>query len=126
MLVDTQVLIWLVDDNPKLGDRARRLIDGRHPVYYSSMSVLEIVIKRMNGRLQVAEDISRQLDGEGFRQMPLIGEHSEALADFPELIAHDPFDRTLMAQAKTEGLQFLTADRQLLRLGYEWTIDAAV
>ena len=124
MLVDTHILVWIADDNPRLGERARELIGARHPVYYSSMSVLEMVIKKMEGRLHVADEICHHLDGEGFRQLPLVGEHSESIAKFPELIGHDPFDRVLLAQAKVEKLDFLTADRRLLALEYDWILDA--
>lgn len=36
----------------------------------------------------------------------------------------DPFDRILLAQAKVERPTFLTADRRLLTLGYDWVADA--
>ena len=124
MLVDTHILVWIAEDNPRLGERARELIGSRHPVYYSSMSVLEMVIKKMKGRLCVADEICNHLDGEGLRQLPLVGEHSESIAEFPELIGHDPFDRVLLAQAKVEQLDFLTADRRLLALDYDWILDA--
>ncbi|MBC7592461.1 MAG: type II toxin-antitoxin system VapC family toxin [Kineosporiaceae bacterium] len=124
MLVDTHILLWIAEDDPRLGERARELIGSRHPVYYSSMSVLELVIKKMRGRLRVANDICSHLDGEGLRQLPLVGEHSESIAEFPELIGHDPFDTVLLAQAKVKRLEFLTADRRLLALDYDWILDA--
>lgn len=85
-----------------------------------------MVSKKMKGRLLVADDICSHLDGQGLRQLPLVGEHSESIAEFPELIGHDPFDRVLLAQAKVERLDFLTADRRLLALGYDWIVDATV
>lgn len=124
ILLDTNALIWLLNDGPRLGPHARALVESRQPVHYSSISVLEMMVKKMKGRLPVPDDICVHLDGEGLRQMPFVGEHSEALTDFPELIGHDPFDRALLAQAKAEGLTFLTADRRLLTLGHDWIVDA--
>jgi PIN domain nuclease of toxin-antitoxin system len=125
ILLDTNALIWLLDGSQRLGLSARDMVAARHPVHYSSISVLEMTIKTMKGRLSVREDICSHLDRIGLRQMPLIGEHAEALTGFPELVAHDPFDRALLAQAKAEGLTFLTADRRLLALGLDWIVDAA-
>lgn len=97
---------------------------SRHPVYYSSVSVLEIVIKSMHRKMTAPEEVCAHLDAEGLRQMPLTGEHAEALSSFPELVHHDPFDRSLVAQAWAEGLAFLTADRRLLALEKPWIVDA--
>lgn len=125
ILLDTSALIWLLNGSRRLGSGARDLVESRHPVHYSSISVLEMTIKIMKGRLSVPDDICAHLDGVGLRQMPFVGEHAEALADFPELVGHDPFDRALLAQAKAERLTFLTADRRLLALGHDWILDAA-
>ena len=124
ILLDTNALIWLTNGSRRLGRTARDQVETHHPVYYSSISVLEMMIKKLKGRLTVPDDICAHLDGEGLRQMPLIGEHAEALHEFPELNGHDPFDRALLAQAKSEGLQFLTGDRRLLGLSYDWIVDA--
>lgn len=125
MLVDTHVLLWLVEDDARLGVRARRLVASHSPVYYSAMSVLEMVIKSMHRKLRMPDEICSHLETEGFRQIPLTGHHAEELGSFPELTGHDPFDRALVAQARSEGLSFLTADRRLLLLGYDWILDAA-
>lgn len=126
ILLDTNAAIWFLRGSTQLGTRARQLVESRHPVHYSSISVLEMMIKRMKGRLTVPDDICVHLDRQGLRQMPFVGEHAESIADFPELMSHDPFDRMLLAQAKAERLDFVTADRHLLSLGYDWIIDARV
>lgn len=124
MLVDTHILVWISDDDTRLGPQARARLSNLHPVYYSSMSVFEMVIKKMRGRFRTADRICAELDAEGLRQLPFIGEHAERLTDFPELNRHDSFDRALVAQANAEGLTFLTADRRLLALEHDWIVDA--
>ena len=42
--------------------------------------------------------------------------HAAAVSDLPPL-HHDPFDRILLAQARTEGLPLLTADAKLTAYG---------
>jgi len=124
ILLDTNALIWLLRDEPDLGDEARDLISTHHPVYYSAVSVQEMTIKKMKGRLQVPPHVSRFLDAQHLRQMPFTAEHAEGMEWFPELASHDPFDRAILAQAKVESLKLVTSDRVLLGLGQTWIVDA--
>ncbi len=124
LLLDTHVLLWAIRGEERLGTQTRELIATHHPAYYSSVSLWEMTIKAMNGRLDIPADSTSFLDEVGLRQMPFVAEHAEALRELPELIGHDPFDRALVAQAGSEGLMFLTADRRLLGLGKDWIVDA--
>lgn len=50
LLLDTNALIWWLEDNPKLGQRARALIaDARTEVFASTVSLWEIAIRRRVG-----------------------------------------------------------------------------
>ena len=40
------------------------------------------------------------------------------------MVRHDPVDRLIVAQAYTDGLQLLTADRVSLGLGRDFVVDA--
>ena len=53
ILLDTHVLLWLLEDNPRLTSRARQLIDDKeNELCFSSISIAEIAIKhRKNPRL---------------------------------------------------------------------------
>ncbi|WP_375500584.1 hypothetical protein [uncultured Jatrophihabitans sp.] len=46
------------------------------------------------------------------------------MTTFPNLVRHDPFDRLLLTQAHTAGLDVLTPDRTLLALGLPFVIDS--
>jgi PIN domain nuclease of toxin-antitoxin system len=46
----------------------------------------------------------------GYRELPIIGEHAAAVATLP-MPHKDPFDRLLIAQASVEGIVLLTTDR---------------
>ncbi|OUZ08510.1 hypothetical protein BHE97_12565 [Aeromicrobium sp. PE09-221] len=124
ILLDTHALLWALRGEERLGSSAAELIATRHPAHYSSISVMEMTIKTMRGRLEIPRDVCSILDDVGLRQLPWVGEHAEAMGEFPELIGHDPFDRALLAQAAAEQLAFLTADRRLLSLGRPWILDA--
>lgn len=49
LLLDTHIILWVLDDNPKLPNEARTLImDMKNEIYYSSASVWETTIKYMS------------------------------------------------------------------------------
>ena len=125
LLLDSQALLWLLDDNPRLGPQARRAITSAQGVHVSAATVWELTIKTMLGKLSVPADLSTRLTAQGLELLSITAEHAEALRDFPELTRHDPFDRLLVAQASRTGLQLLTADKVLLNLGREFILDAS-
>ena len=48
LLLDTHIILWALDDNPKLSEQAKDLImDADNDVYYSAASVWETTIKYM-------------------------------------------------------------------------------
>ncbi|MBM9462060.1 type II toxin-antitoxin system VapC family toxin [Aeromicrobium sp. YIM 150415] len=125
ILLDTHLIVWLTEGDNRLGPEAAEAIGTRHPAYYSAISVMELQIKAMRGKLRMPEGLCSILDDVGLRQLSWVGEHAEAMGELPELAGHDPFDRALVAQAAAEQLAFLTADRRLLALGRPWILDAS-
>jgi PIN domain nuclease of toxin-antitoxin system len=124
LLLDSQALLWLLDDNPRLGPLAREAITSAKGVHVSAATVWELTIKTMLGKLSVPADLSKKLTSQGLVLLSITADHAEALRDFPELARHDPFDRLLVAQASRTGLRLLTADRVLLDLGRPFILDA--
>jgi PIN domain nuclease of toxin-antitoxin system len=124
LLLDSQALLWLLDDNSRLGPAARQAITSAQGVHVSAATVWELTIKTMLGKLSVPADLSTRLTAQGLTLLSVTAEHAEALRDFPELTRHDPFDRLLIAQASCTGLQLLTADQVLLGLGRAFVVDA--
>jgi PIN domain nuclease of toxin-antitoxin system len=115
-LADTHLLLWLAEDNPRLSSRAKSLLlDATHEVYFSSASIWEISIKYPLGRSEIdipAGELHAGMKRYGFLELPVTSEHALAVADLPSTHG-DPFDRILVAQAKVEDMQLLTADRTL-------------
>jgi PIN domain nuclease of toxin-antitoxin system len=124
ILLDSHVVIWAMEESPRLGPRARKMITSGDEVHVSAISILELTIKAMAGKISIPEQLANQLVDQGLSMLNLTPNHVEGLREFPELKGHDPFDRALIAQASQAGLRFLTADRVLLGLGREFVVDA--
>ena len=125
LLLDSQAALWLLDDNPRLGPRARQTTTSATAVHVSAATVWELTIKTMLGKLSVPAALGQTLTAQGLALLSITAEHAEGIREFPELTQHDPFDRLLVAQASQAGLQLLTADRVLLGLGRDFIIDAS-
>jgi PIN domain nuclease of toxin-antitoxin system len=126
LLLDSQVVLWVLDDSPRLGAEARTTIGSAQGVFVSAVTVWELTIKSMLGKLSVPCELSRCLGEQGFAPLSVTAEHAEGIRDYPELTRHDPFDRLLVAQADRAGLRLLTADRVLLKLDRDFVVDATV
>ena len=124
LLLDSQTLLWLLDDNPRLGTMARRALTSAQGVHVSAATVWELTIKSMLGKLSVPADLSSRLTAQGLELLSITAEDAQVVSDFPELTRHDPFDRLLVAQAWRARLRLLTADRVLLKLGRDFILDA--
>lgn len=117
LLLDTHILLWWLGDDDRLGTTARAAIgDGRNDVLVSSVSVMEIAIKRSLGKLDAPDDIFGALAEEGLDELPLLSRHAVAIEHLP-WHHRDPFDRMLVAQALTEGLVLVTHDDRLRDYG---------
>lgn len=113
LLLDTHVLIWWFSADLHLSKRAISLITEAEEVYVSSASIWEATIKKRLGKLDVDLSlITTSLDKEGFIELPVRILHTIQTLELPE-IHRDPFDRILIAQAISEPLLFVTADRAL-------------
>jgi PIN domain nuclease of toxin-antitoxin system len=123
LLLDTHIALWAVVDDPRLSPAAkRRLRASRGGVWVSAASIWEIAIKfalqRRSDPLPFsgAEAIGHFCDA-GFRLLDIRPEHAAAVASLPDLHA-DPFDRLLIAQARSEALVLLTTDEQIAAYGH--------
>jgi PIN domain nuclease of toxin-antitoxin system len=104
------VLLWWLDDNPVLSDKARMPIsDGSNLIFVSAAVIWEIRIKQSLGKLDIPPNFRQVLEQQPFEFLAITIEHTHAVGGLPA-IHRDPFDRMLIAQAKTEGFTILTRD----------------
>ncbi|MCL5044218.1 MAG: type II toxin-antitoxin system VapC family toxin [Deltaproteobacteria bacterium] len=118
VLLDTHAFLWWIADDPQLSPRARRILGASaNEVYFSAASGWEIAIKARLGRLSVAgadveSFVAQQVAANGFQVLPINLAHALKTYSLPDH-HKDPFDRLLVAQAATEELALVSADRQL-------------
>jgi PIN domain nuclease of toxin-antitoxin system len=116
ILLDTHLLLWSVSEPRKLPKEARRLIDEAE-VFVSAASIWEVGIKAALGKLAAdPSELLAEVEPAGFQLLPVGGDHAAAVSLLPALHM-DPFDRMLIAQAKTEPLLLLTNDAALPAYG---------
>jgi len=114
------VIVWLLlGDRPRVSETARlALEDERNSVVVSAATVWEIAVKRSVGKLTIEDGWSRALTRLGFDALPFTSIHAEAVEHLP-WHHRDPFDRLLVAQARTEDLEIVSADARLAAYGVD-------
>ena len=113
LLLDTHTLIWAARE--ELRDDVHKAIEEvADSVFVSAATIWEIEIKRALGRLQAPEDMIERVDESGYERLPITFEHAREAGRLP-LLHGDPFDRILVAQARTEGMTLASADAALRR-----------
>ena len=120
ILLDTHILVWAASDNARLPGGVRAaLLNAENEPLFSVASIWEVAIKSSLPRHDFhvdAELLRAGLLAAGYAELPVLGAHAVAVASLPP-IHKDPFDRLLLAQAVTEGVELLTVDAQLARYG---------
>lgn len=95
----------------------RKLASESAVLYLSAACVMEIAVKHSLGKLRLDMSLHEFVDGftsNGVLAATIGIEHALAIGALP-LLHRDPFDRTLIAQAKVDGLTLVTADPRILQ-----------
>ena len=115
LLLDSHALIsWHEEPNDLSNKAFQAISDPANNVFLSIASIWEIQIKIQIGKfkfIETLEDVIREEQARNsFMLLPVELSHVLALAKLP---SHhkDPFDRLLIAQATTENMSLVSADR---------------
>lgn len=127
-LLDTHIVLWLLRNDSLLSENVKKILKNENAEYYFSIaSVWEVGIKHtMHKRDFVLspEDFYQYCLQSGLRLLNLSVGHIVALDTLIQTSGHkDPFDRILLAQAKTENMYFLSHDKKLLQYGEKCLIS---
>jgi PIN domain nuclease of toxin-antitoxin system len=115
ILIDTHTFLWFVTEDSKLSDRAFQTIeDEASDIILSISSLWEIAIKFSIGKLKLKlpfqEFMDEQIQINEFQLLTIQPTHLNIVAGLP-LHHRDPFDRILIAQAITENVAIISADK---------------
>ena len=122
-LADTHILLWAMENDmeqSKLPKKAKQiLMDSDAEIYYSFVNVWEVALKRARHPEKIpysAKQFEQLCRQSGFIPLTTVFKHAiemEKLKYDSESAPqdhNDPFDRLLLAQAKAEGMKFITHD----------------
>ncbi len=118
VLLDTHIALWYLNGDERLSQTARNLIDDmQNEIYFSLVSMWEIEIKHIahpDKMICSSSDVISKCRKYGFKELAIKDFHIQflhALHRAENAPKHnDPFDRLLLAQAKSEGFIFVTHD----------------
>ncbi len=114
LLLDTHVWLWIYGYPEKVSRSVQRIMDAPDAqLFVSLVSLWEVSIKFPLGKLELPaapeEYVPARLAGESIELLPITLGHVLAVASLP-LHHGDPFDRLLIAQARTSNLEIVTTD----------------
>ena len=117
ILLDTHVILWALEDSPRLPLYIRDLIqDSNNEIYVSSISLWEIAIKHKKAPEKMPFSAERIKDfclRAGFIFLSLSLD-SVTLYEKYDFSSHqDPFDQMLVAQSLCNNMRLITHDEKL-------------
>jgi PIN domain nuclease of toxin-antitoxin system len=113
ILLDTNVVLWLAEDNHRADSIKSMLLTIENRVFISVVSWWEIAIKIKSGKLNLnIKELYAYAKKHNFVELPLTGDCLKAYLELPN-IHKDPFDHMLLAQALTFPMRLITGDSLL-------------
>jgi PIN domain nuclease of toxin-antitoxin system len=124
LLLDTHVLLWLLNGEARLSPAARSRIDGaaqQRQLWVSAITPWEIGMLVAKSRLVLDRDVGDWIDAAlalpGLQLAPLEPGVAVASTRLPQHFHGDPADRIIVAIARHLGAALVTADAVLLAYG---------
>jgi PIN domain nuclease of toxin-antitoxin system len=114
VLLDTHAFLWLITDDNRLSQTARRaFLNPKNSLFFSAASLWEICVKKSLGKLSLRngwlQTIQNELKVNAIQWLPIEIAHCTRLSRLP-FHHRDPFDRMLIAQTLVENLRLLSRD----------------
>ncbi len=114
LLLDTHVFLWFVNDDPRLSNHLKDLIeDENNGIYLSLASLWEMSIKYNLGKLafdnSYEEFVESEIVQSSIKVLNITLENFYINATLP-FHHRDPFDRLIIAQSITENIPIITVD----------------
>lgn len=121
IVLDTHVLVWLIEADPRLGERSKQLIDAEQRgdgIAIAPITVWETAMQAGKGRIGLSWPVERWFNEvlalPGFRLASLTVAIGADAGCLPGGIHGDPGDRLIIATSRALNCPLLTADRKIL------------
>jgi PIN domain nuclease of toxin-antitoxin system len=124
LVLDTNALLAILTRPKILGTKTTKLVASTETLFYSSISVFEIAIKNMLGKLNLSIPLPQLLDTPQLKSVAFNVEEALETYSLPSLSRHEPFDRMILATVKANRAKLITSDRKMLELGFDWILDS--
>lgn len=122
LMLDTHTLIWFMNGDQKLSQKARHAIENPDNLKIVSIaSIWEIAIKLSLNKFKFSKGFKSFLElikNNGFAVLPITFEHALTVSNL-EFIHRDPFDRLLISQCKTDNLIIVSKDENIAKYNIE-------
>lgn len=136
MIADTHVLVWLLEGDQRLGQKARQVLEQaaqKEFVCVSAITPWEIALLVDKGRLALGRDVGDWINAAlalpGISLIPLEPAIALGSVRLPGSFHADPADRMIVATARFLGTPLVTADRAILDYGangHVAVVDASI
>lgn len=125
ILIDSHILLWSLQEPHKIGNKARNIMQDASERYVSIATIWELGLKHQKGNLDFSStELIETVEKLGMRLLKIDVGHI-VVATSSSFNHKDPFDNMLLAQAKAEGLPFITSDRAIISLGLPYVIEGS-
>lgn len=131
ILLDTHVIVWMVEHDPQLGRRAIEAVERESDRRASAMVAWEIAMNIRKGRMSLSAPLATWLqdayDSLDVREMLVTGNIALDAGSLGDGLHGDPCDRIMISTARALGCPLVTADRKILAYaaaGHLKAIDA--
>jgi PIN domain nuclease of toxin-antitoxin system len=118
ILIDTHILLWYIIGDKRISSETKSIVENNsNTILLSNASLWEIAIKVSIGKLKLKVgllELRSFLDEKRIFILEFDFYDLELLQTLP-FHHQDPFDRLIIAQAKTKNLEILTDDEQVKR-----------
>jgi len=112
-LLDTHILLWWLDGDKRLSKKFKKVIEDTSIIKLVSVaSIWEIIIKVQAKKLPLKTSVENLVKKIMFPILNIDVIHVLKLIKLPD-IHKDPFDRMLVAQARSEDCILLTDDKNI-------------
>lgn len=129
IVLDTQVLIWWIDNPKKLSEKAQKVIEKEKSqgiLAVSSISIWEIYLKIKKGKLRLTSDVDSWLEKieslPFIRFLPVNNKIAAKSVNLPGKFHQDPADRIIVATAGEMGAVLVTSDEKIRKYRHVQTV----